>query len=536
MTLDYHISDFRTDVDKSIYDQTREEKKFFDKVLGLRSSVSDEAGIESMDLHHFEDDQTVPSKLTELPYSLMASPGSAFHIETADHCLELPRAPPPSYEEHKIISKFHHQELSHEDQAARWEDIQDIIRRESSVFTNLTSVSSFSSSVKSENRPGLDCQIQSWTSGQLVPEVPSNSGSNCSIGQTPDWYSNSVPEPVCYMSLESIMPSARSTNSSPASTTGSFAPTYNSYPPSMASNPSFFDPTSTSRCTPSPSYENNNGSNVNNNHNSNITNNILSGSNNCSPSNNTLINKKQRSCKKISEESPDKICGMTFQQLMSHIPESGHIQLWQFLIKLLCDKTNNNCIRWEGDEGHFTILNQEELAKRWGERKRRKQMTYEKLSRAIRYYYDKNYVHKIHGKKATYKFNFDELLKSSSRPSHQSKNKETDESTTMVQSYDISSFPATMPVTPASSSSPSSSMQSTSSGIVFNSKRPLNTSSPYGSELPEYSPPLTSKKQKLPYIPNMSQPCYSLEQHFNQNSPYLDASSLFNEENTQTYY
>lgn len=164
-------------------------------------------------------------------------------------------------------------------------------------------------------------------------------------------------------------------------------------------------------------------------------------------------------------------------------------------------------------------------------------MTYEKLSRAIRYYYDKNYVHKIHGKKATYKFNFDELLKSSSRPSHQSKNKETDESPVMVQPYDISSFSATMPVTPASSSSPSSSMQSTSSGIVYNSKRALKTSSPYGPELPEYSPPLrTSKKQKLSYIPNMSQPCYSLEQHFNQNTSFLDVSSLFNEENTQTYY
>lgn len=374
-----------------------------------------------------------------------------------------------------------------------------------------------------------------WSHGQSVSEVPNNnSGSNCSIGQTPDWYSNTVQEPAYYMPLEPLIPSTRSTNSSPASTTGSFAPTYNSYPPSMASNPSFFDLTSTSRCTPSPSYDNNSGNNANSN---NHTNNILSNSNNCNQTN--TINKKQRPSQKINEESSDIICGMTFQQLMSHIPESGHIQLWQFLIKLLCDKTNNNCIRWEGDEGHFSILNQEELAKRWGERKRRKQMTYEKLSRAIRYYYDKNYVNKIHGKKATYKFNFDELLKSSSRPNHQSKNKETDESTSMVQSFDISNFHAAIPVTPASSSSsPSSSMQSSSSGAVFNGKRPLNTSSPYGSELPEYSPPMqTSKKPKVSYIPNMSQPCYNLDQNTSyQNTSYLDVPSLFNEDITQTYY
>ncbi|GAB1602762.1 Friend leukemia integration 1 transcription factor-like [Argonauta hians] len=536
MTLDY-INDFRTDVDKSIYDQTQEEKKFFDKVLGLRCSVGDESELEPMDQRHLEDDQTVPSKLTDLPFSLMASsPGSAFMVETSDHCLDLPRAPPPSYEEHEIISKFHHQEFSDEDQAARWEDIQDIIRRES--FTS-RSVSSLSSSVKSENRAGLDCQIQSWSNHQLVSEVPNsntNTGTNCSIGQTPDWYSNTVQEPVCYMPLESFL-SARSSNSSPASTTGSFAPTYNSYPPSMASNPSFFDLTSTSRHTPSPSYDNNCGSNATGTSITTTTANNIINSNhnnsNCSPVN----NKKQRLPKKISEESPEIICGMTFQHLMSFIPETGHIQLWQFLIKLLCDKAHNNCIRWEGDEGHFTILNQEELAKRWGERKRRKQMTYEKLSRAIRYYYDKNYVNKIHGKKATYKFNFDELLKSSSRPSHQSKAKDTDESAALAQSFDISNFHATMPVTPASSSSSSpSSMQSTSSGAVFNGKRPLNASSPYLQDLPEYSSPLqTSKKAKLPYI-SQQQQSYNLEQHFNQNASYLDASGLFNEDNAQSYY
>ena len=38
-------------------------------------------------------------------------------------------------------------------------------------------------------------------------------------------------------------------------------------------------------------------------------------------------------------------------------------------------------------------------------------MNYDKLSRAIRYYYDKQIMHKVHGKRYVYKFNFDTISK-----------------------------------------------------------------------------------------------------------------------------
>ena len=43
----------------------------------------------------------------------------------------------------------------------------------------------------------------------------------------------------------------------------------------------------------------------------------------------------------------------------------------------------------------------------WGLRKRKPNMNYDKLSRAIRYYYDKKIMHKVQGKRYVYKFNFD---------------------------------------------------------------------------------------------------------------------------------
>lgn len=47
----------------------------------------------------------------------------------------------------------------------------------------------------------------------------------------------------------------------------------------------------------------------------------------------------------------------------------------------------------------------------WGIRKRKPSMNYDKLSRAIRYYYDKKIMHKVHGKRYVYKFNFDTISK-----------------------------------------------------------------------------------------------------------------------------
>ncbi|XP_008119148.1 retroviral integration site protein Fli-1 homolog isoform X2 [Anolis carolinensis] len=87
-------------------------------------------------------------------------------------------------------------------------------------------------------------------------------------------------------------------------------------------------------------------------------------------------------------------------------PGSGQIQLWQFLLELLSDSNNANCITWEGTNGEFKMTDPDEVARRWGERKSKPNMNYDKLSRALRYYYDKSIMTKVHGKRYAYKFDF----------------------------------------------------------------------------------------------------------------------------------
>ncbi|CAH1392015.1 unnamed protein product [Nezara viridula] len=94
---------------------------------------------------------------------------------------------------------------------------------------------------------------------------------------------------------------------------------------------------------------------------------------------------------------------------LSVMPCSGQIQLWQFLLELLSDSSNANCITWEGTNGEFKLTDPDEVARRWGERKSKPNMNYDKLSRALRYYYDKNIMTKVHGKRYAYKFDFQGL-------------------------------------------------------------------------------------------------------------------------------
>lgn len=64
---------------------------------------------------------------------------------------------------------------------------------------------------------------------------------------------------------------------------------------------------------------------------------------------------------------------------------SGQIQLWQFLLELLSDSANAGCITWEGTNGEFKLSDPDEVARRWGERKSKPNMNYDKLSRALRW-------------------------------------------------------------------------------------------------------------------------------------------------------
>ncbi|XP_011686183.1 PREDICTED: DNA-binding protein Ets97D isoform X2 [Wasmannia auropunctata] len=88
----------------------------------------------------------------------------------------------------------------------------------------------------------------------------------------------------------------------------------------------------------------------------------------------------------------------------SRTVNSGQIQLWQFLLELLTDKDYRNEIQWVGTDGEFKLNQPEAVAQLWGARKNKPSMNYEKLSRALRYYYDGDMISKVHGKRFVYKF------------------------------------------------------------------------------------------------------------------------------------
>ncbi|XP_017131299.1 ETS-like protein pointed isoform X2 [Drosophila elegans] len=96
--------------------------------------------------------------------------------------------------------------------------------------------------------------------------------------------------------------------------------------------------------------------------------------------------------------------GYTTQGGVPCFTGSGPIQLWQFLLELLLDKTCQSFISWTGDGWEFKLTDPDEVARRWGIRKNKPKMNYEKLSRGLRYYYDKNIIHKTAGKRYVYRF------------------------------------------------------------------------------------------------------------------------------------
>ncbi|XP_021095889.1 ETS translocation variant 4 isoform X3 [Heterocephalus glaber] len=82
----------------------------------------------------------------------------------------------------------------------------------------------------------------------------------------------------------------------------------------------------------------------------------------------------------------------------------GALQLWQFLVALLDDPTNAHFIAWTGRGMEFKLIEPEEVARLWGIQKNRPAMNYDKLSRSLRYYYEKGIMQKVAGERYVYKF------------------------------------------------------------------------------------------------------------------------------------
>ncbi|XP_062312907.1 ETS translocation variant 5a isoform X2 [Osmerus eperlanus] len=107
----------------------------------------------------------------------------------------------------------------------------------------------------------------------------------------------------------------------------------------------------------------------------------------------------------------------------------GSLQLWQFLVTLLDDPANGHFIAWTGRGMEFKLIEPEEVARRWGIQKNRPAMNYDKLSRSLRYYYEKGIMQKVKvaGERYVYKFVCDpEALFSMAFPDNQRPNLKAD--------------------------------------------------------------------------------------------------------------
>ncbi|KRY49120.1 ETS homologous factor [Trichinella britovi] len=81
-------------------------------------------------------------------------------------------------------------------------------------------------------------------------------------------------------------------------------------------------------------------------------------------------------------------------------------KLWEFIRDALKNpETMPSILRWENrEEGVFRIVESEKLARLWGMKKNNSRMTYEKLSRAMRYYYNSKIILPVSGRRLVYKF------------------------------------------------------------------------------------------------------------------------------------
>ena len=104
----------------------------------------------------------------------------------------------------------------------------------------------------------------------------------------------------------------------------------------------------------------------------------------------------------------EELISIPFAASLDKVPKTRP-QLIEFILNMLSNPWFCSIMSWEGMDGQFTIIRPEQAAQLWGERNGRRNMTYQKFSRALRYYYHKKVLTKIRGQKYTYKFDFQEL-------------------------------------------------------------------------------------------------------------------------------
>ncbi|XP_021347935.1 ETS-related transcription factor Elf-4-like [Mizuhopecten yessoensis] len=81
-------------------------------------------------------------------------------------------------------------------------------------------------------------------------------------------------------------------------------------------------------------------------------------------------------------------------------------RLWEFIRDLLQNPLYNpSHIKWiDRSVGEFRLVKSNQIARMWGAKKNNECMTYEKLSRAMRYYYKREILSPVLGKRLVYRF------------------------------------------------------------------------------------------------------------------------------------
>ncbi|XP_075234852.1 uncharacterized protein LOC142332341 isoform X2 [Lycorma delicatula] len=81
-------------------------------------------------------------------------------------------------------------------------------------------------------------------------------------------------------------------------------------------------------------------------------------------------------------------------------------RLWEFLRDLLLNPEScPSLICWDNyEEGTFRFVHSDKVAKLWGAKRENPDMNYEKLSRAMRYYYKSKVLQPVIGRRLVYKF------------------------------------------------------------------------------------------------------------------------------------
>ncbi|XP_046333212.1 ETS-related transcription factor Elf-1-like [Haliotis rufescens] len=87
-----------------------------------------------------------------------------------------------------------------------------------------------------------------------------------------------------------------------------------------------------------------------------------------------------------------------------------NVLLWKFILQVL--ENRPDLAKWVNrSEGTFKFVDTTVMSRMWGEKKRKRDMTFEKLSRGIRHYYKSGLMSRIEGTRLVYKFNWPQVPK-----------------------------------------------------------------------------------------------------------------------------